>query len=260
MSKPVQPAAVESVGHTPHPVTTTVAEERADRAAMNDFRIDPATSALVIVDLQYGSTRLDLGYTNVFRFLGFRPMLEARNEHIHGTLVPNVQQLQAAFRSARAPVIFLTVGTIVGDHSDLPPRFRRAVAYCREQGQPAPWGGLDTTETTILEEIAPLPGEPVIVKTGASGFTGSPLDRVLRSQGVRELVICGVATTYCVESTLRDAADRGFDCVLVEDASYDLNDAAHQRGIESCRYFARVEQTRAVIGELNAHSATTSQT
>jgi len=151
-------------------------------------------------------------------------------------------------------VIFLTVGSSVGDLSDMPPRFRRAAAYCAEHGLPAPWAGLGTREITILDEVKPLPGEAVVVKTGASGFTGSPLDRVLRSRGIRELVFCGVATTYCVESTLRDAADRGFDCVLVEDASYDLNDDAHQRGVESCRYFARVDQTDAVIVELSANS------
>jgi nicotinamidase-related amidase len=52
---------------------------------------------------------------------------------------------------------------------------------------------------------------------------------------------------------LRDAADRGFDCVLVEDACGDLNAEFHQRGIESCRYFARIEETGSVIAELKAN-------
>jgi nicotinamidase-related amidase len=219
---------------------------------MNDFRVDAATTALLVIDLQQGSVSPDLGYSNVFRFMGFGPMVEARNAHIFGIQLPKVQQLQAAFRMAGGPVVFLTVGSVVGDLSDMPPRFRRVAAYCKEHGLPLPWSWPGSRETAILEQVAPLPGEAVIVKTGASGFTGSPLDAVLRSRGVRKLVFCGVATSFCVESTLRDASDRGFDCVLVEDACADMNVEFHRRGVESCRYFARVESTDVILLELNA--------
>lgn len=229
-----------------------ISTERPDRARLDAFRIDPASAALLVVDLQHGSIDVELGYSNIFRYLGNERLLEVRNAHIHGTTIPNVQRLQAGFRAAGAPVIFLTVGSAVGDLSDMPPRFRRAAAYCAEHGLPAPWSRPGTREMTILEQIAPRPGEPVLVKTGASGFTGSPLERVLGNRGIRVLVLCGVSTTYCVESTLRDGADRGYDCVLVEDACADMTAEFHRRGIESCRYFARVESTSTVVGELAA--------
>lgn len=202
------------------------------------------------MDLQHGSLDTDIGYSNIFRDLGYADMLRKRDEHIYGTMMSNVQRLQAAFRATGAPVVFVTVGSIVGDLSDMPPRFQRAKAYCEERNMPVPWGPLGSHELKILDQVAPEPGESVVIKTGASGFTGSPLERVLRSRGVRELTFCGVATTYCVESTLRDAADRGFDCVLVDDACGDLDAATHRRGLASCSYFARIAQSADVVAEI----------
>jgi nicotinamidase-related amidase len=227
--------------------------ERTDRAWLNEFQLHPRTSALLVVDLQYGSIDVDIGYSNIFRHMGHHQMLEARNEYIYGTVVPNVQRLQAAFRAVGASVIFVVVGSIVGDLSDMPVRFRRAKAYCEARGMPAPWGAVGSREMEILREVAPRPGEPVMTKTGASGFTGAPLEQVLRTRGIRELALCGVATTYCVESTLRAAADRSFDCVLVDDACGDLDGETHRRGVASCSYFARIERTEGVLRELAAH-------
>jgi len=217
---------------------------------MNDFRVNPRSSALVIVDLQYGSASRDHGYGVVYRSIGYTELVDGYIARIQDTVVPSVQRLQAAFRTAGAPVIFLTVGTVVGDLSDMPPRFRRAAKHWTELGLAPPYARLGTREMAVLDEIAPLPGEPVIAKTGASGFTASPLERVLWNRQVRELVFCGVATAYCVESTLRDAADRGFDCVLAEDACADVTDAIHQRGVQSCAAFGRVARADAIVAEL----------
>jgi nicotinamidase-related amidase len=103
---------------------------------------------------------------------------------------------------------------------------------------------------TVLESIAPIEGEPVIPKTGASGFTASPLERVLFNLKARALVFGGVATNYCVQSTLRDAADRGFDCVLVEDACADATPAIHQLGVDSSSPFCRVESAAGVVDQI----------
>lgn len=224
----------------------------AYRRRQNDFRLTPDATALLLVDLQYGSASPDHGFNAIYRQIGFGDVVDGYVARMRGVVIPTVQRLQAAFREAGAPVIFLTVGTLTGDHSDLTPRFRRAVAYWQEQGIEPPYAKLGTREMQVLDEIAPLPGEAVIAKTGASGFTASPLERVLFNAGIRRLVIGGVATNYCVQSTLRDAADRGYDCVLVEDACADVTDAAHDVGIRASAPFCRVEVAATVITELRA--------
>lgn len=224
----------------------------AYREAMHDFRIDPKTSALVIVDLQYGSAGPEHGFAKAYRAIGYAELLDVYLERIRDVVVPSVRRLLAAFRSAGAPVIYLTVGTIVGDLSDMPPRFRRAADHWRALGIEPPYARVGTREMDVLDDIAPEAGDAWIVKTGASGFTASPLERVLWNRGVREIAFCGVATTYCVESTLRDAADRGFDVVLVEDGCADVLPETHDRGVKNCAAFGRVAGADQLIAELRA--------
>ena len=224
----------------------------AYREAMHDFRIRPESSALVLVDLQYGSASADFGFGAIYRRLGYEDVLKSYVTRVNSVVVPAVQRLQRAFREAGAPVIFLTLGTVVGDLSDMPPRFRRAVAHWEGLGLPGPYARVGTREIEVLDEIAPHEGDPVIVKTSASGFTSSPLERLLWNLNVREIAFCGVATAYCVESTLRDAADRGFDVVLVEDGCADVTPDIHARGVKNCAAFGRVASADEVRSELAA--------
>jgi nicotinamidase-related amidase len=222
----------------------------AYRQTMHDFHLRPETSALLIVDLQNGSAGHDGGYARVYRGLGYDDVEDAYLRRLSDVVVPNVRRLQTAFRGVGAPVIFLTVGTIVGDYSDMPPRFARGAEHWRRLRLEPPYARAGTPEMSVLDAIAPLSGEPVIMKTGASGFTASALPAVLFNRGIRELAICGVATAYCVESTLRDAADRGFDTVLVEDACADATDDIHQRGVAGCAAFGRVDTADRLVAEL----------
>jgi nicotinamidase-related amidase len=232
------------------PDITALAAGPLDRPAQNTFQITPKCAALVVVDLQYGTLSIDGGYSRIYSDIGLRPIVDSFITTAHETMLPKVCALQKAFRGAGAPVIFMTVGSIIGDLSDMPTRFRRAAAFWKEKGLTAPWGKVGTRDMEVVAEVAPLPGELVIPKPGASGFSSSPLERVLRARGIRELVFCGVATSYCVESNVREACDRGFDCILVEDACMDPIPPRHERSIEACRDFGRVEKTATVISEL----------
>jgi nicotinamidase-related amidase len=70
----------------------------------------------------------------------------------------------------------------------------------------------------IVPELAPQPGEIVVDKPGYSAFYATDLQQILTAKGVRRLIFTGVTTDVCVHSTLRSAVDRGYECVLVEDA------------------------------------------
>jgi nicotinamidase-related amidase len=84
----------------------------------------------------------------------------------------------------------------------------------------------------IVSELRPLPGEIVIDKPGKGAFYGTDLEAVLHMRGIRNLIITGVTTDCCVQSTMRDANDRGFECLLLEDCCGAVNKENHLAQLE----------------------------
>lgn len=130
-------------------------------------------------------------------------------------------RLLAAAREAGI-VIVHTREANAPDLSDVPPEFldasRRTGAAV---GTPGPLGRFlirGEPGSQIVDEVRPGAGEIVIDKPGFSAFEGTALDTMLRTRGIRTLLLCGVTTEVCVMSTLRTAIDRGFRCVTVGDA------------------------------------------
>lgn len=86
-----------------------------------------------------------------------------------------------------------------------------------------------------VDELYPLPGEPVIDKPGRGAFAHTDFELILRNKGVRNLVIAGVTTDVCVSTTMREANDRGFDCVLLDDGSAASEPSLHVSTVESVK-------------------------
>jgi len=140
------------------------------------------------------------------------------------TIVPTVKKLQQAFRD-RGGLIIQTVEGHRPDLSDCPPAKRDRGNSSLKIGDPGPMGRiliLGEPGNGIIPELAPQADEIVIAKPGKGAFYATSLSSILQRHGITHLIFTGVTTEVCVQTTMREANDRGYECLLVEDgtASY----------------------------------------
>ncbi|MBX6387731.1 MAG: cysteine hydrolase [Frankia sp.] len=173
-----------------------------------DFEFDPATTALLVIDMQRDF--LEPG--------GFGESLGNDVSRLRTTIEPLTRVL-AATREAGIMVVHTREGHLP-DLSDLPPaKLRRGQATLRI-GDPGPMGRIlirGEYGHGIIDELAPLPGEPVIDKPGKGAFHATELADLLAGAGIERLVVTGVTTEVCVHTTVREANDRGYDCLVLAD-------------------------------------------
>ncbi|NJM27183.1 MAG: cysteine hydrolase [Pseudanabaena sp. RU_4_16] len=139
-------------------------------------------------------------------------------------IVPTVKSLLEEFRAFKLPVIH-TIEGHKPDLSDCPRSKLQRGKSTLKIGDVGPMGRilvLGEAGNQIVPELAPLEGEIVITKPGKGAFCRTELEEILRQQGISHLIFTGVTTEVCVQTTMREANDRGYECLLVEDgtASY----------------------------------------
>jgi nicotinamidase-related amidase len=215
------------------------------------FELDAARTALVIVDMQYVDAHRDYGLGKSLR--ATHPAVwDYYFTRVEQHVVPNVGLLLGAFRQRSMRVIHLTVGPVLADGADLLPLRQAKTA----PGLQSMLYNQGTFEHQILEELAPLESELLINKTSRGAFNSTAIERTLLNLGIDALVVTGVSTSSCVETTARDAADRGFRTVIVEDATAELDEASHDATLRQFAHrWGRVwttEETLAVLQELRA--------
>jgi len=136
-------------------------------------------------------------------------------------IVPTVARLIRLFRAQGWPVIHTREGH-KADLSDCPPAKRLRGNPTLRIGDEGPMGRILVRGEPghgIVAELAPVPGELVIDKPGKGSFYATQLGVELKARGVTHLVVAGVTTEVCVQTTMREANDRGYECLLVEDAT-----------------------------------------
>ena len=186
----------------------------------------PARTALVMIDMQRDF--LEPG--------GFGAALGNDVSQL-AIAVPPARALLAAARAAGLLVIH-TRECHAADLSDCPPAKRQRGNARLRIGDPGPMGRIlvrGEPGAEIVPELAPLPGEPVIDKPGKGAFHATGLDAMLRARGISHLLLAGVTTEVCVQSTMREANDHGYDCLLVEDATASYFPAFRQAVLEMVR-------------------------
>jgi nicotinamidase-related amidase len=174
------------------------------------FALVPGRAALVIIDMQRDF--IEPG--------GFGAALGNDVSLLQAAIAPT-QALLQAWRARGWPVVH-TRESHAPDLSDCPPAKRLRGAPSLRIGDPGPMGRLlvrGEPGCDIVPALAPIAGETVIDKPGKGAFHATPLQGVLQALGVTQLVFAGVTTEVCVQTTMREANDRGYECLLVEEAT-----------------------------------------
>ena len=190
------------------------------------FALPPGKTALIVIDMQRDF--IEPG--------GFGEVLGNDVSTLKAAIAP-VARLLALFRARGWPIVH-TREAHLPDLSDCPPAKRLRGKPGLRIGDTGPMGRIlvrGEPGNAILPECAPAPGEIAIDKPGKGAFYATGLQEMLEAQGVTHLVFCGVTTEVCVQTSMREANDRGFDCLLVEEATESYFPAFKQATLEMIR-------------------------
>jgi len=182
--------------------------QKAMQAEPYEFGFDPQTTALMIIDMQRDFVEPG----------GFGEALGNDVTPLQAVIAPCKRILETA-RSIDMLVIHTREGHNP-DLADCPPTKIERGRGAKRIGDPGPMGRILVRGEhghDIVPELRPIAGEVVIDKPGKGAFFATHLDHVLHNRGIRSLIVCGVTTEVCVHTTVREANDRGFECVVLED-------------------------------------------
>jgi nicotinamidase-related amidase len=200
--------------------------EREVDAAPYAYRYAPQRTALIVIDMQRDF--IEPG--------GFGAAL-GNDVGTLSSIVPTVAALLAHARALGLLVVH-TRESHLPDLSDCPPAKRLRGNAALRIGDNGPMGRIlvrGEPGNQILSEVAPLPGDLVIDKPGKGAFYATGLDGMLRERGISHLLLAGVTTEVCVQTTMREANDRGYECLLVEDAAASYFPAFHEATLAMIR-------------------------
>jgi biuret amidohydrolase len=208
-----------------------------------DYTFDPPHTALIVIDMQRDF--IEPG--------GFGATL-GNDVNLLRKIVPTVGRLIDAFRIAGLPIIH-TRECHKPDLSDLPKAKQLRGKPSMRIGDPGPMGRIlisGEPGADIVPELSARPGEIVLDKPGKGAFYGTPLSSILAEKKITHLVFAGVTTEVCVQTTMREANDRGFDCLLAEDATESYFPEFKKAAIDMIRAQGAIVGWTATVDQISA--------
>ena len=213
------------------------------------FEVDWSRVGLLVIDFQNYSSNPDSGVTQML-IQQFPKTAEYYVPRIN-TAAANAQRLLNKFREMNREGIFTRHGALLADGRDMIARRRQRDRDSVEStDRPTLWSR-GSFEHEIVAQLTPLADELVIDKNASSPFNGTGIDQLLRNLNLETLVIVGMATDMCVETTARDAADRGYNVIVVEDATATFFAEHHTAALSAlARVYTQVWDADRVLREL----------
>ena len=218
------------------------------------IELDWSSTALVIIDMQRDF--MEPG--------GFGETLGNDVSQLARAVKPIAAVLEAA-RDTGMLVVHTREGHLP-DLSDAPPAKVERGAPSLRIGDPGPMGRIlirGEAGHDIIPELYPLDSEIVIDKPGKGAFYATELDDVLQKYGIENLLVCGVTTEVCVNTTVREANDRGYRCVVISDGCASYFPEFHEMGLKMIKaqggIFGWVADSAAVLEAMQAETSTTSE-
>ena len=199
--------------------------------AERDATLEPATTAILVIDVQQGI---------------YRPEAAEMRPHFYRTardlVVPNIVRLLQAGRSSGIECVFTVIQSLTLDGRD------RSLDY-KQTGFHFPPG---SPEAEVCDEVRPGPDEMVLPKTSSSLFNSTAFEYLMRNIGIDTIIATGFLTDQCVDHTIRDGADRGFRMVCAVDACTTDTQDRHDNAQAAFRGYCRSLSTEEAIREMSA--------
>lgn len=205
-----------------------------------EFPVELEHTALITIDMQYLDAHPDYGLGKRAQDAGKFELLRPFFDDV-ADMTPRIRSLQDAARRSGVQVIHVRIRPATEDTRECPPVTRlRGLRYPKSNH-----------ESDILEELTPQGDEISLTKITSGSFASTPLDMMLHNMGITTVICCGVITNGCVESTVREARDRGFMPIVVSDGCATWTRSMHERALRSMSgSFANVRSTAELLSIL----------
>ena len=184
-----------------------------------DIRLDPRTTALLVIDIQNTYMEVDSDPLEAGRWEPFR-------ERMNNTVIPNTAQLIEYCRARGVEIMFARIACLKSDGRD------------RSLSQKKPGFNYlllpkDREDSQLVPELTPAGDDIVVIKTTDSALTGTNLRLILRNMEISDVIVAGIFTDQCVSSTVRSLADESFGVIVVEDCCAAATEELHLNELRS---------------------------